>query len=325
MNNIEINVMLSAKHIATGSWRAFEELALECERLGYRTIWLADHLTRGGFRLECLSTLSALAPVTKKIRLGSLTLCNAWRNPSLLAKIAATVDVISGGRLEFGIGSGFLKEEFDAYGFPFPKLSVRTAQLDEALEIIEKLWMEEKPSYKGEYYQIREATCEPKPVQKPHPPITIGGGNERYTLPLVAKHADRWNLASSVEEFKQKAKVLEHYCNKIGRDFEEIKKSNLFNITGVYQNEDETKRAWESIWKREGKRFYTIQSGFIPFMEWLKQTEDRSLMGTPEDCVARMEEYIEIGVTSFELRFVDVMENKEILKQFMGKVARRIL
>ncbi len=324
MSDIEINVLLSAKHISTGSWPAFKELALESEKSGYGTIWLADHLTRGGFRLECLSTLTAIAAITKKIRLGTLVLCYAWRNPALLAKITATIDVISEGRLEFGIGSCYLKQEFDAYGFPFPKFKDRIEQLSEAIEIIKKLWTEEKPSYQGKYYQIFETVCEPKPVQKPYPPITIGGGSESI-LSLVAKYADRWNRGYTVEEYKQKLKILDDCCSKYDRDFNEIKISHLFNIVGVYENEDETYEAWKNVWKREGRRFYGIQSKPVSFKEWYERMKDRNLMGTPEECAAKLEEYIEIGVKSFELRFVDLYGNKQILKRFMEKVVKRIL
>jgi len=219
----------------------------------------------------------------------------------------------------------FLKEEFDAYGFHFPKLSVRSAQLDESLEIMKKLWTEKKPSYKGEYYKIQEAICEPKPLQKPHPPITIGGGNEKFTLPIVSQHADRWDYASrfSIGKYKEKLEALKHCCEEIGRDFESIKKSTLFNLVGVYQTEEETEDAWKAIWKREGKRFYTTQSEYVPFKKWLALMEDTNLMGTPEECLQRIEDYLEIGVTGFELRFVDILK-ADVLEQFMKTVGKKI-
>ena len=156
------------------------DVVLECERLGYHSVWLDDHLMFGEQPiLECWTTLSALSIVTTRIRLGSMVACNSFRNPALLAKIAASLDVISGGRLEFGIGAGIQETEHRAYGFSFPKSHVRIERLREAIEVINALWSEEKVSYKGKHYNLEKAICEPKPLQKPHPPITIGGSGEK--------------------------------------------------------------------------------------------------------------------------------------------------
>ena len=172
MNKTKIGVFLP--FYAFKSPQTFERVrnvVLECERLGYDSIWLDDHLMYGKTPiLECWTTLSALASLTAKIRLGTMVLCNSYRNPALLAKMAATLDVISNGRLELGIGAGVQKDEHEAYGIPFPKPSERIERMKEAVEIIKKLWTEENANYQGKYYTVNEAVCLPKPLQKPHPP-----------------------------------------------------------------------------------------------------------------------------------------------------------
>ena len=152
---------LHAEARKTSLFSRLRSIVLECERSGYDSVWLDDHLMFGKTPiLECWTTLSALASVTTRIRLGTMVTSTAFRNPALLAKMAATVDVISGGRLEFGIGAGVQKEEHDAYGFPFPEPNVRVACMKEAVEIIKKLWTEEKATYKGKHYRIAEAVCD---------------------------------------------------------------------------------------------------------------------------------------------------------------------
>ena len=153
-----------------------KRIASECEKLEFDSIWLYDHFypLSPPFNksvLESWTTLTALALETKAIRLGVLVTCNLFRHPSVLAKMSATVDVISGGRLQFGIGAGWYEEECLAYGIQFPKASVRIRRLRESVQIVKKMWTEEKSDFEGRYYRIKDAICEPKPVQKPHPPV----------------------------------------------------------------------------------------------------------------------------------------------------------
>jgi len=174
-------------------YSTLKSVVQECDRLGFDSVWVYDHLQfTYGPTLECWTVLSALAEVTREIRIGPLVTCNMFRYPSLLAKMAATVDMISKGRLNFGIGAGWHETEALAYGIPFPKGSIRVEMLDEALSIIKKLWTEEEASFKGKHYSVNKAVCLPKPIQKPHPPILIGGGGNKM-LRLIAKHADAWN------------------------------------------------------------------------------------------------------------------------------------
>jgi F420-dependent oxidoreductase-like protein len=286
------------------------DVVLECERLGYHSVWLDDHLMYGNKPiLGCWSTLAALSTVTTRIRLGTMVTCNSFRNPALLAKIAATVDVISGGRLEFGIGAGVQETEHRAYGFPFPVASARIERLREAVEIIKKLWTEEKASYEGKHYSVKEAVCEPKPLQKPHPPITIGGGGEKLTLKVTAQHADRydWGYVPSLKLYRHKLKVLESHCNAVGRDFQEIEKS-----------------CWpggQVVIAQNRKELSEKTAREKPKNVSLKDFEKTSLIGTPDECISKLRQYVDLGVTHFMLFFGD-LPRLDGLRLFAETVAK---
>ncbi|MGA2490411.1 MAG: TIGR03560 family F420-dependent LLM class oxidoreductase [Anaerolineales bacterium] len=178
--------------------------------------------------MEGWSTLSALAAVTSKIRLATLVTSVAYRNPAHLAKIAAGVDIISRGRLTFGIGAGWHMPEYQQYGWKFPeKPAIRIAQMEEAIQIALKMWSELRATFHGKYFHLNEAILEPKPVQKPHPPILIGGSGEQLTLRAVARWADACNLFGDPATFKSKLDVLRGHCDKVGRDFNTIERTNL--------------------------------------------------------------------------------------------------
>jgi F420-dependent oxidoreductase-like protein len=287
------------KSEALSSLSAFDrvrKVVLECERLGYHSVWLDDHLMFGKSPiLECWTTLSTLSAITTRIRLGTMVSCNSFRNPSLLAKMAATFDVISGGRLELGIGAGVQRGEHVAYGIPFPKPNVRISRMKEAVEIIRKMWTEEKASYRGKYYRLKEAVCEPKPLQKPHPPITIGGSGEKLTLKVTAQYADRydWGYLPSLELYKHKLEVLKSHCKAVGRDLQEIEKScwpggQIF-IAQNRKELDEKVLRWKpkSVSMKDFKKF--------------------SLIGTPDECARKIQQYADLGVTYFMLFFGDLL------------------
>ena len=289
-----------------------QEVVLECERLGYYSVWLDDHLMLEKMPiLECWTALSALSSVTERIRLGTMVSCNSFRNPSLLAKMAATLDNISKGRLEFGIGAGVQKKEHIAYGFPFPSSKVRIERLKEAVEIVKKLWTEEKASYKGKYYMIREAVCEPKPLQKPHPPITIGGGGEKLMMRVTAQHADRydWGYIPSLELYKRKLKVLEKHCEAVGRSFRDIEKS-CWPAGQIFIGED-----------RKELEERVLQ--WVPKGVSLEDFARTNLVGTPEDCLKQIRQYMNLGVTHFMLFFGDLPDLRG-LRLFAEKVVRKI-
>jgi F420-dependent oxidoreductase-like protein len=169
--------------------------------------------------LESWTALTALAMRTRTLRLGTLVLCNSYRNPALVAKMAATFDRISGGRLELGVGAGWMDEEYRGYGYNFPATRVRIEQLEEGLEVMRRLFAEPRSTFQGKYYALDDAPNNPKPLQAPAPPITIGGAGEQLLLKVVAKYADRWNCPmNSGHELPHKLEVLRSHCAEAGRD-----------------------------------------------------------------------------------------------------------
>ena len=279
-------------------------VVFECERLGYDSVWLDDHLMyKDSTILECWTTLSALAASTNKIRLGTMVTCLAHRNPGLLAKSAATLDIISNGRLEFGLGAGIQETEHQAYGFGFAKPSKRLAQLEESLEIIRRLWTYPKANYEGKYYALKDAVCEPKPRQKPHPPIIVGGSGEKYTLQIAAKYADRfdWGFLPSIEVYRHKLTVLHRYCEMIGRDFREIEKS-----------------CWPSgqiLLAQDQKELTEKIARYKPAGTSLEDFKQYTLVGTIDECLRGFQAYSDLGVTYFMLYFAD-LPNVESLRLF---------
>ncbi len=274
---------------------SLKSIVLECESLGYDSVWLDDHLMHGNTPiLECWTTLSALASVTHKIRLGTMVTSNAFRNPALLAKMSATVDVISKGRLELGIGSGAQKEEHIAYGYEFPNPSTRVNRVQETIEIVKKMWTQERTTYYGKTFSVVNAVCEPRPLQKPHPPIIVGGSGEKYTLMVTAKYANRLDFGylPDIEQFKHKLDVLEYYCGLFGRDFLEIEKSCW--------------PAGQIILSSNRKELDEKIQGIKPPDMSLDDFTKFSLACFPEECIEKLQPYIDLGVVEFMLFFGDL-------------------
>jgi alkanesulfonate monooxygenase SsuD/methylene tetrahydromethanopterin reductase-like flavin-dependent oxidoreductase (luciferase family) len=267
-------------------YEAVRRVAYKCEKLGFDSIWVYDHVfwSHKTF-LEAWTVLSALAVQTNKLRLGPLVINNSLRSPSLLAKMATTLDIVSEGRLEFGIGAGTsTSKEYFAYGIPFEKPAERIERLREALHIIKKLWIEEKPTFQGRYYTITNAFCYPKPFQKPHPPIWISGRGEELMLKVVAEHADGWNFTGSPEEYIQKVRILEKHCSLIGRRAKSIRRSwhGGFLIT---QDIEKVKR---------------LMAESPSFNKYINRIH-ASIIGTHEHCLEEIKKYVDLGVTYFML------------------------
>jgi len=214
------------------------EVALECERLGFDSFTLADHFfsalgpPQEPF-MEAWTTLSALSVTTERIRLGSLVSSNLFRNPALLAKMAATVDVISNGRLILGVGSGNLPKEYQMYGLSFGAPGERIGRLEEALQVITMLWSGDQVDFEGRYYSLEGAICRPGPLQKPRPPIMVGGDGQKATLRLVARYGDMCNIHGDPKAIKEKLDALDRHCESISRDPTEVLKTrHSFAIIG---------------------------------------------------------------------------------------------
>jgi len=209
------------------AYETMTTVAKAADETGYDAVWLVDHfhtvpVPTQEVTFECMMSLAALARDTKRIRIGQIVACNSYRNPALLAKMASTLDVLSHGRLNFGIGAGWYEHEYRAYGYPYPDAPERLRQLREALQVIHVMWEQEEATFEGKYYQVRGAINQPKGVQKPHIPILIGGGGEKVTLKLVAQYGDACNVNGDLAMVEHKLAVLRQHCEKVGRDYESI-------------------------------------------------------------------------------------------------------
>ena len=216
-----------------GSYGEMREAWREADRLGFDTGWLHDHLlNQNDVALpedEGWTALTALLVESRRIRGGLMVTANTFRHPAVLAKMVTTLDVISEGRVEVGLGAGWFEEEHRQYGLPLPPLGERMRRLDEACAVVKALWTTPRATLDGVYYQLRDAIHEPKPVQKPHPPLVIGTRGERVGLRLVARHAQGWNMATgTADEFRAKSALLDQYCAEIGRAPQEIERSMQF-------------------------------------------------------------------------------------------------
>jgi F420-dependent oxidoreductase-like protein len=220
-------------------YEAMTKVAQTAERLGFESLWLFDHF-HTYFKpvlettFECWTSLAGLARDTSRIRLGQMVTCNGYRNPALLAKMASTVDVLSHGRLNLGLGGGWYEHEYVAYGYEYPPTPVRLQMLGEALQVIRAMWTEPYATFHGQHYRIDGAINEPKPVQKPQPPIWVGGEGEQVTLKLAACYADATNFGGHLDDmgwYKRKLDVIAKHCEALGRDPNELIRSTNVETT----------------------------------------------------------------------------------------------
>jgi F420-dependent oxidoreductase-like protein len=216
-------------------WNAVLGLTKHAEATGWDAACLTDHFMpntadRVGDNLECLGTLAALAGLVPRIRLGTIVLGNTYRHPAVLAKTLTTIDVVSGGRLIAGIGGAWQQNEHQAYGIPFYTVGERLARLDEACQVLKMLWTQDRSTFKGRFYQLDDAPANPKPVQQPHPELLIGGGGEKVTLKIAAKHADHWNTWGGPRILRAKNAILDQHCAAVGRDPKKILRSAVMPL-----------------------------------------------------------------------------------------------
>lgn len=261
------------------------------DRLGYHGASLYDLL--GAPALECWTALSALAAETERVRMMPLTLANLYRHPGTLAKMAATLDAVSGGRLTLGIGAGGGESDHRAYGVPYPPMARRAAMLDEAMQVIKLLWTGERVSFDGCYYRLDGAVCDPAPTQRPRPPILIGGHGERHLLRVAAAHADITNMSAdmSVSEHARKRGVLDSHCRDAGRDPSEVA---LSHNARVFIGRDDA-----AVHARIAGQAARQD---VP-TERFKAALGNAVAGTPRQCAARLREYADIGIRHFFLLF----------------------
>ncbi len=287
-------------------FQSIVQTAKDAEQFGYDSIWLYDHFhtvpkieNRPVF--ECWMTLAALATKTDKVKLGQIVTCNSYRNPSLLAKQTSVLDAISGGRLILGIGAGWYEHEYLGYGYDFPKAAKRIGMLDEAVEIIKRMWTEPVVDFEGKYYKLHGAINYPKPVQKPRPPILIGGGGEKLTLRVVAKHADIYNLGGGMpEDFERKVRILREHCASVKRNPNEIELSFHAEVI-IGKTETEVQQIVQELIEDGFNKDYRGKAIWEPISK--EQFLRGIIMGTPEQCAEQLKKFVKLGVTHFILYF----------------------
>jgi F420-dependent oxidoreductase-like protein len=232
---LRLGLKLSGQGTTPEELRAVWQIA---DAAGFDHCWNFDHFAALGGDpeldvYEAWTMLAAMAEATARVRIGCMVTGNTYRHPAVLAKMAVTVDHLSGGRLEFGLGAAWAELEHEMLGLEFASVGRRIARLDEACRMVKLLWTQERSDFDGRYYRLHDAIANPKPVQKPHPPIWIGGSGERKTLRVVAEQADVWNApGGDVAEVSRLSGVLDRHCEDVGRDPTTIRRSVQFRFDG---------------------------------------------------------------------------------------------
>ena len=300
---------------AAEAWARSVELAQEIEALGYDHLWVYDHVETVPRRepthvFEAFTMLAALSQRTERIRLGQLVTCAAYRNAGLLAKEAAGIDVMSGGRLILGLGGGWYEREYQAYGYPYPPAGERLAILEETVEVVRRLWTEETVTYAGRHLSLDGAYCDPKPLQQ-LPEVWIGGGGEQVTLRIAARHADKTNWQVGLDEFVHKSEVLRGHCERVGRDFDEIVRTHGPDCR-IFDTERDV-RAWcESPTGGQLRKLVEAD-------EYLRD----NLVGTPEQVAEKAQAFVDAGCREFVLWFRDAPESESI-ERFAREVIPKV-
>src|SRR6266481_6830465 len=284
------------------AYEAMTRVAQTADEVGFDSVWLVDHFhtvptPSQEVTFESWTSTAALARDTKRVRIGQMVTCNGYRNPALLAKMASTVDVLSHGRLNFGIGAGWYEHEYRAYGYDYPDAPERLRYLREAVQVILAMWTQEEAVFEGKYYQVHSAINQPKGAQKPHIPLLIGGGGEKVTLKLVAQYADACNVGDDPASMKQKLAVLKQHCETVGRDYESIHRTSTTFCLLADSDEQALALLPAELKARLGESVKT------------------ALIGGPETLRQRLAAYEEAGVQELLMRFVDGT-NLEALRRF---------
>jgi F420-dependent oxidoreductase-like protein len=290
-------------------YETMSRCAVEAEQAGFDGLFLYDHFhTVPDPTLEsvfeCWTSMAALARDTKTIRLGQMVTCNSYRTPSLLAKMASCIDVMSHGRLILGIGAGWYDHEYLAYGYEYPETPERLRMLRESLQVIKAMWTEEEATFEGNHYRIRGAINEPKPVQKPHPPIWIGGAGEKVTLKLVAQYGDACNVREDLDTTRHKLDVLRQHCETVGRDYDSILKTAEFYA--ILGDRKETERVVRDTARRTRKDEAFVREA----QEWI---------GDADYIANTMGEYAEAGIQYFIVNLPNAAEGG-VLTRFAEEV-----
>ena len=288
------------------AYEALTRVARTADELGFSSVWLADHfhtvprpVQEKSF--ECWTTTAAIARDTTRVRINQVT-CNGYRNPALLAHMASTVDVLSHGRLTFGIGAGWYEHEYRAYGYEYPDTAERLRRLGEAVQVILAMWTQDEATFDGKYYHVHGAINQPKGMQHPHIPLLIAGSGEQVTLKLVAQYADACNIAGDVPTVAHKLGVLQQHCRAIGRDYTTIHRTA--GLPCAIGESEELARAK------------------IPAELLSRPVYAGALIGTPDAIRPRLDEMEAAGVQEVILGFPDVLDLEPLrffAQEFLGR------
>jgi F420-dependent oxidoreductase-like protein len=277
-------------------WEAMASLVRHADGGSWDSVWVYDHfhttpVPSEEATHEAWTLMSAFAAITDRVRLGQMCTCMAYRNPAYLAKVAATIDVISGGRVEMGIGAGWYEHEWRAYGYGFPRAGERLAMLREGVQIMKQAWETGSATLDGEHYQVDGALCWPRPLQADGIPLWIAGGGEKVTLKIAAQYATHTNFDGSPEGFAHKSRLLEQHCADVGTDFGAITRSSNYNVA-IGTDEAEV-----------AERLRVLQERLLPHLgqertvDAVEGYRTSLATGTPEQVVERLTAMNEAGMT----------------------------
>jgi len=301
-------------------WPTMLEIARAAEAGPFESVWVYDHFhtvpvpTQEATH-EAWSLMAALAASTSRVRLGQMCTCVSYRNPAYLAKVAATVDIVSGGRLEVGIGAGWYEPEWRAYGYGFPPAGERIARLDEGVQIMRQLWKTGAATFHGKHFQVDGAICRPLPLQTDGISLWIAGGGERKTLRIAARYASYTNFDGSPGGFRRKSEILAAHCADLGRDFDSVVRSTEYNVVvGATESEVKDRLDW-------------FRAHYAPFVHGdelenaCRGLASGLLVGTPERIAERLAGMTALGLKYAILYFPEIAYDRSGLDLFAREVA----
>jgi len=300
-------------------WNTMLGLAKLADESPFESIWVYDHfhtvpVPTEEATHEAWSLMAAYAAATSRVRLGQMCSCMGYRNPAYLAKVATTVDIVSGGRVEMGIGGGWYEHEWNAYGYGFPSAGDRLGMLDEGVEIMRQLWTEGTATLEGKHYQVNGAINRPLPLQRGGIPLWIAGGGEKKTLRTAAKYAAYTNFSGEPEEFKRKSDILAAHCAEVGTDFGAITRSVNFNVV---IGETEQAVADRLAWLRS--HFERVISGDV-LEGFYNNFANSPLAGTPEQIIAKIKEVEALGMAYAIVNFPEAAYDRSGIDLFINQV-----
>lgn len=301
-------------------WPVMRELATHADRGAWDSLWVYDHfhtvpVPTDEATHEAWSLMAAYAATTSRIKLGQMCTAMSYRNPAYLAKVAATTDIISGGRVQMGIGGGWYEHEWRAYGYGFPTAGVRLARLDEGVQIMRDAWRDGRVSFAGEHYQVDGAIVRPKPLQDGGIPLWIAGGGEKVTLRIAAKYAQYTNFTSEPDGFAHKSQVLAEHCRKVGTDFESIVRSANFNAV-IGESEADVRDRVTRLRTRQVAK--ADEKAVDAMLNTIAAPESGS--GTPEQVVEKLDKMRQLGCEYAILYFPEAAYDRSGIEMFEQQV-----